>query len=90
MSGIFGTAGLRPTAELDVCHACAVVLVNGDDSADPERAERAADAAYAVWGDALRDLVCADEEEARMDSFRCDYCREDTHDYRHAFVLLGR
>lgn len=78
-------------AELDICHDCAVVIANGDDSADPERADRAFDAAYGVWGDDLRylSLSCSRcEDECPTDAFRCDYCREDVYAYRHAAVIL--
>jgi hypothetical protein len=81
------------TAELDICQDCAVVIANGDDSADPERAAAAFDHAFGVWGDGLRELSlsCSDlEEECAQDMFRCDYCGEDVYGYRHAGVILGR
>lgn len=48
--------------ELEICADCAVVIVNGDDSADPERAAAAFDAAYGVWGDDLSKLVVSDSQ----------------------------
>lgn len=81
------------TAELDICQDCAVVIANGDDSADPERAAAAFDHAFGRYGDALRDLSvsCGDHEsECLWHAFRCDYCGEDIYGYRHAAVILGR
>lgn len=82
--------GVTTVAELDICHDCAVVIVNGDDSADPERAAAAYDAAYAVWGDDLAHLVmaCDPDDCGSHDGFRCDYCREDVYSTRHTFEIL--
>ena len=77
--------------DLDICHECTVVIVNGDDSADPERAAAAYEHAYGVWGDDLRHLVMAcshEDEECPREMFRCDYCEEDTYDWKHTFAIL--
>lgn len=83
---------MQVIAELDICHDCAVVIANGDDSADPARAAAAFDHAFGRYGDDLRhlSLSCNDgEEECTTDAFRCDYCGEGTYDYRHAGVILA-
>jgi hypothetical protein len=77
--------------EMDVCHACAVVIVNGDASADEERAERAFDTAFGIYGDDLQYLTCNSSEEsddASQQMFRCDYCREDVYDWLVPFVIM--
>lgn len=83
---------MQVIAELDICQDCAVVIANGDDSADSEHAEQAYDHAFGRYGDDLQglSLSCNDgEEECTSDGFRCDYCGEDVYAYRHAGVILG-
>lgn len=77
--------------ELDICGFCACLIANGDGSGDPERAERAQDAALGVWGDDLREVVLScdhEAEECYTDMFRCDYCREDVWEDHHKGVIL--
>jgi hypothetical protein len=82
-------SGVHVVYELEICADCAVVIVNGDDSADPDRAARAFDAAYGVWGDDLARLVIADSQ-GEGHAFRCDYCREDTFGEKYDAVIFNK
>lgn len=72
--------------ELIICHECACVIVNGDDSADPERAELAFDHAYAEYGDRLADLVISDSRGCGL--FTCDYCSVEDYSESYDAVIF--
>lgn len=76
--------------DIDICGFCAVMITNDDDSSDPERGERAREAAFKVWGSKLRELALdCDQRRCHTDEFDCGYCRERTYDYKHHAVILG-
>lgn len=72
--------------ELIICADCAVVIANGDDSADPERAALAYEHAEAIFGDRLADLVISDSRGCGL--FTCEYCGEDDYGESYDAVIF--